>query len=159
MKLVISHRGNTIGPNSARYGENHPQSIAYACSLGYKCEFDVRYLDGQFWLGHNEPQYQVDVDFFDDEAYFNSDRYYVHCKNIEALFQLKDKKNIHAFYHTNEDVVLMTNSNLLWSYPRKDVLLTEHSIAVLPEIVKEWQGLDKVMGVCSDYPLEYDVEK
>lgn len=159
MKLVISHRGNTVGPNSAKYGENHPMSITYACGLGYKCEFDVRYIDGQFWLGHNESQHQVDEDFFDDEAAFQDDRFYVHCKNIEALVQLKDKKNIHAFYHTDEDVVLMTNSNLLWSFPCKEVLLTSQSIAVLPEIVKEWWGVSECMGVCTDYPLEYKLDK
>lgn len=157
--IIISHRGNTIGPNSAKYGENHPQSIAYACSLGYKCEFDVRYIDGQFWLGHDKSQYQVDEDFFDDEASFNDDRYYVHCKNIEALFQLKDKKNIHAFYHSSEPLVLLTNSNLLWTSPRKETPLFVHSIAVLPEILSHWQGVSECAGVCTDYSLEYKLDK
>jgi len=148
-KLIISHRGNMNGRHTASNGENHPNSIHSAFDAGYACEFDVRYIEGEFWLGHDKPQYKVELDFF------NNDKMYVHCKNIEALYHLKDKEHIHAFYHSNEDLVLMTNSKYLWTSPEKYILLTPHSIAVLPELVDNWPYLDICAGICSDFPKNY----
>jgi hypothetical protein len=150
--ILISHRGNLSGPGTAGYGENHPASIAQVLGDGYACEVDVRYLDGQFWLGHDSPEYRVGA------AWLDSNQLYVHCKNIEALLFLKDMKWMHAFYHTDEDVVLLTNSNLLWTYPKQENILTKHSIAVLPEVVGAWMGVDVCAGVCSDFICKYTAE-
>ena len=55
MKL-ISHRGNTSGPNPEK--ENSPEYIIAALLAGYEVEIDVWFENGKFMLGHSEPQYE-----------------------------------------------------------------------------------------------------
>ena len=52
----IAHRGNTEGPSGM---ENHPDHIAKALDQGYDVEVDVRIIDGEMFLGHDKPQYEV----------------------------------------------------------------------------------------------------
>ena len=55
------------------------------------------------------------------------------------------------FWHQNDDFIL-TSSNFIWTYPGKH--LTKNSIAVLPEVDKEyWEYVKSltIYGVCTDY--------
>lgn len=153
--LYISHRGNLEGPNTAKYGENHPDSILHAINLGFDCEVDVRWIEGKgYFLGHDQPEYKVDENFFYHHKLFT------HCKDVATFYQLDPRRRLHAFtyvkifFHQQDDITTIVNSEYLWSFPRADVILTPRSIAVLPELVPNWKGLEKVMGVCSDYLLE-----
>lgn len=140
--IKISHRGNISGANTASHGENHPSSIQYALSLGLNVELDVWFKDNKFYLGHDEPKYEIYYDFF-----LNS-KFWVHCKNIEALRKLKSNILINAFYHNQDDCVL-TSQGFIWTYP-KNQIITDHSIAVLPEKVENWD-VSKAYGICTDY--------
>lgn len=153
--LYISHRGNLAGPNTAKYGENHPDSILHAIELGFDCEIDVRWVEGKgFFLGHDKPEYEVDKKFLYHHKFF------IHCKDVLTLYRLDPRRTAHPwtyvkfFFHQQDDIASIVNSDYLWSFPRADVALTPHSIAVLPEIVPDWKGLANVAGVCSDYPIE-----
>jgi len=146
--IKISHRGNLSGKNTAPHGENHPTSIKNAIDRGYFCEIDVRLIDNKFYLGHDKPEYEV------DELFFNNYYLFVHCKNIEAFYKLVSHPAIEAFYHDTDDVVITSTSKYFWSYPKSSVLLTDRSIAVLPELVPEWD-VSGVIGICSDYIEEY----
>ena len=148
MNRIISHRANLNGINSAKYGENHPLSIIEAVQLGFDVEIDIRYINGKFYLGHDKPDFETSVEFL------SKNHFWIHCKNIEALFELLPIGVPHLFFHDNDDCVL-TSSNYIWSFPRNNVLLTEKSIAVLPELVPNWEGLEKVFGVCTDFPEKY----
>ena len=55
--ILISHRGNINGSKPEM--ENKPEYIQQALDLGYDVEIDVWLIDGNFFLGHDEPQYQV----------------------------------------------------------------------------------------------------
>jgi hypothetical protein len=59
----ISHRGNTNGPIPEL--ENKPSYILETISKGFDVEIDVRYNKDieEFWLGHDKPQYKVDLSF------------------------------------------------------------------------------------------------
>ena len=59
--ILISHRGNFKGRNPEK--ENHPDYIKDAIERGYHVEVDVWVNNGIFYLGHDEPQWRVDVDF------------------------------------------------------------------------------------------------
>lgn len=144
--IIISHRGNTTGPNPQI--ENNPKYIQYALQMHFHVETDVWFKNNTFYLGHDEPKYPVAPEFFYNE------RIFAHCKNIEALYKLVTNPVVQAFYH-NEDDVTLTSRGLLWSYPRENVLLTNKSIAVMPERVNNWQGLDKCFGICTDKAIEY----
>lgn len=151
MKRIISHRGNLYGPNSCK--ENHPDSLADPCKLGFDVEVDVWFIDNKFILGHDKPEYEIKkYDLLDNS-------YWIHCKNIEALFELSTSssaksRQIQYFYHNSDDAVL-TSRNKLWTYPGKP--LTSNSIAVLPELYPD-QDLSECAGVCTDFPIKYKLQ-
>ena len=152
-KIIISHRGNLTGPNTATNGENHPKSIQDVLDEGFLCEVDARWIEGEgFFLGHDKPEYKVDKSFFNDH------RLYIHCKDILTFDKLHPYPNTYMkmFFHQTDDMTLVLNADFFWSFPRADILLTKRSIAVLPELVKDWKGLDICAGICTDYPMDYN---
>ncbi len=60
--ILISHRGNITGANPSR--ENSPDYIQEALEADYNVEIDVWYKDKKWNLGHDEPQYEVESNFF-----------------------------------------------------------------------------------------------
>ena len=76
MKL-ISHRGNITGPDAAQ--ENNPDRILSVLRMGFDVEVDVWLIDDQFFLGHDCPQYKIDIPFLLQEGVW------CHSKNISAL--------------------------------------------------------------------------
>lgn len=142
--IYISHRGNISSRNAER--ENSEDYIAEALSAGYHVEIDVWYDNG-WWLGHDNPQYNTSVDFLDNN------RLWIHCKNIEALCNIKDKWN--CFWHQEDDYTI-TTQGYIWAYPNKPVVSNTKSIAVMPE----WHNTDvsNFSGICSDYIERYKNE-
>ncbi|MFA5490735.1 MAG: hypothetical protein WC284_16265 [Candidimonas sp.] len=140
--ILIAHRGNTDGPNPDK--ENNPLYIIDSLKNGYHCEIDVWLKDGQIYLGHDCPQYQIGFDFL------TKDKLWCHAKNIDAL-QMLIKGKIHCFWHQTDDVTL-TSNGWLWTYPGKD--LTRDSIAVMPEWVENYD-ISAAYGVCSDFVSKY----
>ncbi len=59
-------------------------------------------------------------------------------------------KNIHCFWHQNDDFTL-TSKNIIWTFPGKKLSL--NSICVLPDLDIKLDGL--VMGICSDNITKY----
>lgn len=153
MKL-IAHRGNINGPNKDM--ENNPKYILNTLSLGYECEIDVRFIDGNLYLGHDLPDYLIDMDFLLN----NSDRLWIHCKNMEALDFLHDYKELNLFWHETDQYTL-TSKGYIWSYI--GVKTTKNVICVMPELIDnnydnnvltKFKNKD-IFGVCSDYCLRY----
>jgi hypothetical protein len=139
--IKIAHRGNTRGPSSR---ENHPFYIEEAIFLGFDVEVDVRLVNGELWLGHDNPEYMTSENFLSRYK----DKLWIHCKNLEALnYFLSLGKDYKYFWHENDDHTL-TSNGLVWTYPGKEI--TPYSIIVVQE-----KGLpDKyknAFGICSDY--------
>ena len=138
----ISHRGNLTGPE--KKSENNPSYIEYALDKGFHVEIDVWFKEKKFYLGHDDPIYEVNIDFL------NKKNIWAHAKNIDALNELV-KLNIHCFWHQSDDVVL-TSKGYLWTFPGK--FLTPNSIEVMPEantkIIKNIK-VSNCAGVCSDF--------
>ena len=102
-QIVISHRGNLTGPNTATHGENHPQSMLDALLHGFGCEVDVRWVEGKgYYLGHDGPQYLIDMDIF---ATMCRDQVFVHCKDIITIEKLIDYKEMKSFFHQKESIL------------------------------------------------------
>ena len=59
-------------------------------------------------------------------------------------------KNILNFFFHDKDEVVLTSQGYLWHYPNNKSILTNKSIAVMPEKVDSWD-LDNCYGICSDY--------
>ena len=64
MKKIIAHRANLNGPNSAE--ENHPASIDRAIDQGFDVEVDLWFLDGKYFIGHDNPDHEINEDFLFD---------------------------------------------------------------------------------------------
>ena len=130
------------GPNPLM--ENKPEYIDLALGLGYNVEIDIWYLHGQLYLGHNNPQYETTID------YLKNDRFWCHCKNIDALWYLLDNE-VHCFFH-EEDSATLTSHGVIWTFPNKKLM--PNSVCVMPE--HGYNGnLDECLGICSDYIKEY----
>lgn len=140
---IISHRGNINGPNPER--ENHPDYINEALNQGYDVEIDVWNIDNKWFLGHDEPQYDINIDM-------NDSRLWIHAKNIDALSQLHHLNNVNYFWHQEDDYTL-TSKGLIWAYPNKPVPFMSRAIAVLPEIHNT--DTQNFYGICTDYVERY----
>jgi hypothetical protein len=119
----IAHRGNTQGRNIAM--ENDPEYIRDAIGEGYYCEVDVWFYGGNFFLGHDKPQYPTDIDFLTNEKLI------CHAKNIEALHLMLENPDIHCFWH-EKDKCTLTSWGKVWKYP-------------------EVYYKGKLWGICSDW--------
>ena len=143
MKL-IAHRGNINGPNIL---ENKPEYIMNTINKGYYVELDLWKINNNLYLGHDEPQYKIEIDFLLDIK----NKLFCHCKNIEALYYiLENHSEIECFFHDVDECVITSKQNI-WTYPGKN--LTKISICVMPERTN--QIPKNCLGVCTDYPKKY----
>jgi hypothetical protein len=142
MKL-ISHRGNISGKQPSL--ENTPDYIDNALELGYDVEIDVWWHNESFYLGHDEPTYKIETKYLQDH------RLWCHAKNGESLYQMRQYKDIHCFWHQEDDFTL-TSEGFIWTFPKKSLYC--NSICVLPE--HGYKGdLTKCYGICSDNIIDY----
>lgn len=159
---IISHRGNLTGPNPER--ENTIEAIEEALNRGFPVEFDIWYLDGKYWLGHDEAQYEITLDKIDEWSLIK--QLYVHCKNVWAMQALIKEKmyhnmNVNLFFHHDDQCILLQDS-LIWVHPRHVTAVSqdmvEDCIAVLPNRKSlgysedDLVNLDNWNGICTDYP-------
>ena len=99
--ILISHRGNINGSKPEM--ENKPEYIQQALDLGYDVEIDVWLIDGNFFLGHDEPQYQVHGTFLMKKGLW------CHAKNIDAFYLMSLDNRIHCFSHDKDEVALTSS--------------------------------------------------
>ncbi len=137
--ILIAHRGNLNGKTNR---ENQPEYIQEALVQDFDVEIDVWYVNDEFWLGHDMPQYKIEENFLENP------RLWCHAKSIDTLYKMTSNSLIHCFWHQEDDVTL-TSRGYLWTYPGKQ--LTKKSICVLPE--KRFEA--EMAGVCSDYIKEW----
>lgn len=142
--IFISHRGNIEGPK--RENENKPEYIDIALNLGFDVEIDVWVIEGVVFLGHDEPQYLLDLKWLHERV----ERLWIHCKNVGAILFFLDKKEFNFFWHEN-DLMAITSKHYIWAYPGKQPI--EGSIAVLPELNDD--DVNSCLGICSDFILKY----
>ena len=151
MKL-IAHRGNIDGKNPDK--ENHPDYVKAAIEAGFEAEIDIWLVDDEFWLGHDEPQYNIggpQSDMWFSFLFKYNKCLWIHCKNLKALGKLFNYKDLNVFWH-DTDAVVLTSQRFLWTFPNEPLL--PNSICVMPE--RGINGdLNKCYGLCSDFPLKY----
>lgn len=138
-KILISHRGNVIGEN--KEWENHPNYIQLALDEGYDVEVDIWFKDNLWYLGHDSPQHIIEY------SYLINPRFWIHCKNYDAMKQLIYlNSDINFFYHSTDPYTL-TSKGFIWAYPNQ--FGSYKTIAVLPELYHT--DVTKFEGICSDY--------
>jgi hypothetical protein len=142
--IIISHRGNIRGAVPDK--ENRPSYIDCAIGNGYHVEIDVRSINGELWLGHDEPQYKVDHNWLDKRRHY----LWLHCKNLEAA---KECWAYHSFCHTSDSFVY-TSTGVIWLHDLSQRI--DHN-TIIPLIDREdvesfMPGYEKPFGICTDYP-------
>lgn len=148
--ILISHRGNVSG--SIPEKENHPLYIQEALDRGFNVEVDIRYIDDEFWLGHDGPQYKIHFDWI----WTRRSKLWVHCKDISSIvfFNVANTyspdNSVNYFWH-DTDTVTLTSQGYLWAFPGNQPIVG--SIAVMPELGND--DISSAMGVCSDYILNF----
>ncbi len=139
--IFISHRGFINGPDDNI--ENNPDHIKFLLNQKINIEIDIYFYKSKFYLGHDEPVYEIKHDFLINELLW------CHAKNYEALEELK-KTKAHFFWHQEDDYTI-TSKGFIWVYPGKPLI--EGSICVLPE--KHNSDFSNCYGVCSDNLNQY----
>ncbi len=142
--IRIAHRGNYQGKNESR--ENRLDYLQEALDAGFAIEVDVRFVKGQFWLGHDVKQEKVSLDFLENPLVW------VHSKNMDALLELWHNPAVNTFWH-DQDPFTYTSKGIKWANVRMDE--TIDGIAVMPDghsliCHKIRSGIYTPYGVCSD---------
>ena len=136
--ILISHRGNIAGPNLEK--ENKISYIESAISKGFDVEVDVWIYNGNLFLGHDRPEYRVDIGFL------KMNSIWAHAKTIDTLKVLKDS-GVHCFVH-DSDIATLTSKGFIWVHPKQH--LVPGSVCVMPE--KGFYGnIRECHAICSDY--------
>lgn len=146
---IISHRGNISGPLPEK--ENDPNYIDIALNLGYDVEVDIRSINNQLWLGHDEPQYKVDHNWIDKRRHF----LWLHCKNITAA---KECWAYHSFCHS-EDPFVYTSVGKIWMHGKCKTFDELDNSTIIPLIDRN--DIEYFMekkstipyAICTDYPI------
>jgi len=136
--ILISHRGNINGPIPEK--ENSVSYINEALREGYDVEIDVWLINNELFLGHDHPDYKINLEFLLGKSLW------CHAKSIDALEFLMSH-DIRCFWHQSDDVTLTYPDMLLWTYAGKQ--LTKRSICC--NLGKKNKELDSCYAVCSDY--------
>jgi hypothetical protein len=141
--ILISHRGNINGPNQLE--ENKPSYIDDTLFKGFEVEIDIWKINSKLFLGHDEPQYEIDEKWLEERKNF----LWIHTKNIFSLVYLHNT-DYNYFWH-EKDTVTLTSKKYMWAYPGKQKI--SNSIAVMPEIYND--DLSECVGICSDHIYDY----
>ena len=146
--FFISHRGNI---DSVK--EDFENSIPYienAMSLGYDVEIDLRMHKDKLYLGHDEPDHPVKIEWL----VANKDKLWIHTKDISSL-DLCTNTSLRYFFHEKERHTLISNG-LIWTHDLREA--TKKSIIpwISIKISKEdFDSYSYVKGVCSDFIKHY----
>lgn len=135
--IIISHRGNLNGPDEKL--ENNPFHIL-ELTKKLDVEIDLWVIKNELFLGHDNPTYKIDQDFFNSKMW-------VHCKNIEAS-EFMFRKEWNWFWHDNDKMTITSKGNI-WCFPN---IFLENGITVMKNYTKD---LPKIYGICTDYASKY----
>jgi hypothetical protein len=136
--IIISHRGNTKGSDISI--ENNPNHIKNLIYSNIYTEVDVWFIDEKFYLGHDAPQYEIDLNFLKNKLLW------CHAKNLDALQKLLNE-NINCFWHQNDDFTI-TSNNFIWTFPNKKV----NKLSIIVDLDSDWKDKNyNCYGVCVDY--------
>ncbi len=147
----IAHRGNISGPNLEK--ENEPSYIDDAISLGYYVEIDLRVIEGKYFLGHDEPQYEVTADWLARRR----EMLYVHIKDMDSIEHMLEGSgspiDLHMFFHDSDECTI-TSEGDVWVHPSSKQI--KGGIAVMPEVAgAKMNSLMMCDGICTDHVLQY----
>jgi hypothetical protein len=142
---IISHRGNICGPVIEK--ENRPSYIDSAIQLGYDVEVDLRYVNNEFWLGHDFAQYKIELSWMEPRK----EMLWFHCKDIDSALELAKLNAYKFFCHTNDSYVC-TNNGYLWVHDLSGKIDNKCIIPLLSEQdIQKYDNNKTPYAVCTDF--------
>jgi len=150
--IIISHRGNINGPIPDK--ENRPSYIDCAIGLGYDVEVDLRLINGEFWLGHDEPQFKINNEWME----LRKNKIWYHCKNIESAIELSKKEtNFKFFCHASDDYVI-TSGGKLWVHDLSKNIDGNCIIPLLNSLDIDNYQNSLPYGICTDFVTKASIK-
>ena len=147
---IISHRGNIRG--SIPEKENKPSYIDSALDNGYDVEIDIRYINNELWLGHDEPQYKIEHSWLEERK----KHIWIHCKNYAASSECRF---YNSFCHDSDSFVY-TSNRMIWLHPDHISQCNINNITIIPladkltlESFIHTNIVGNLYGICTDYPI------
>ena len=111
--ILISHRGNIDG-KVIDY-ENNPDYIDKAIFLGYDVEIDLRFFNNNYYLGHDECQYKIDMKWL----LKRKNKLWIHCKDtmqlLNYLISIK-KKNFFLIFFSMIRINLLSHQKITYGF-------------------------------------------
>ena len=148
--IIISHRGNIDGVDPIR--ENSPEYIDEALSAGYDVEIDLRMDNGDYYLGHDRPQYKITQEWL----HLRHANLWVHAKDFESCIALSNELHFCKWFAHNKDPYCLTSCGYIWLH---DDSVTSTKDCVVPllskvEVVDQSDIIieDRAHAICTDYP-------
>lgn len=141
MIKIISHRGNINGSSE---DENKPSRIDKTIELGFDVEIDLRLVNNKLFLGHDTPQYEIDLQWLNNRKKY----LWIHAKDKLTVEYLLNT-DFRWFWHENDKMTL-TSKGDIWLYPDN---YSKYGITVVLEKNK-MIPLD-TKGICTDYCIQY----
>ncbi len=143
---IISHRGNIKGTLPEK--ENRPSYIDCAIGLQYDVEIDIRFIDNYFWLGHDKPQYKVEIKWLQQRK----NNLWIHCKNVDAALQISKLNDEYIYFcHSNDPYVVISN-NKIWCHEINNFINNNCVIPLIKIQDIEKYEFSQPYGICTDYP-------
>lgn len=137
---LIAHRGLFQGPDAR--SENSPAQIDRALARGYDCEIDLWVIDGQHYLGHDEPTYPVTVEYLANPGFW------IHAKNLQALYWASTNLGLNYFWH-EADQYAITGAGYIWTLKQHDC--TDRTVIMVVDQPDRNLLQSGCHAICSDY--------
>lgn len=139
--IYIAHRGNLYGREPE--GENKISYLRRALCAGFMVEADVRFVDGKWWTGHDEPIEEVPKEMLMNPSIL------WHAKTMDTAEAIIGDDFLlgfmHWFWH-EEDHFAMTSKGWLLSH-----VLHEPVARCIQVSLTADKPMEGVMGICSDF--------
>jgi 3-deoxy-D-manno-octulosonate 8-phosphate phosphatase (KDO 8-P phosphatase) len=143
---IISHRGNLSGPNLLL--ENRPEYVI-AASKHCFVEIDVWFKDGKYFLGHDQPSYEV------TKLFLFNEKFLIHAKNLKTFLQLSRYTSIEVFFQQSDDIVLTTKARKLF-HSRNEMFDAGHDFIWIDlEGKMQPDQIGDMNSLLTDYPFKY----
>ena len=143
--FFIAHRGNLRGINEER-GNTVPY-IQEALDMGYHAEVDVWQRHDRFYLGHDQAEDAVEVDFLLLSGVW------CHAKDVATMNALVGA-GAHCFFQAKDDVV-MTSHGYLWTHSACEVVTPRSILTVIEFDCTRLADVPLAAGICSDHVASY----
>lgn len=144
--IIISHRGNIDGTNPRM--ENSPSYIQTAIDNKFQVEIDLWYVDNILWLGHDEPQYKIELEWLS----YRKDCLWIHAKNFQALeFLTTISKDFKYFWHAFDEYTIVSTKHI-WAHNFVGLKKTDNCIVpLLDKRSLETSFSSNFYAICTDY--------